>query len=89
MKKTLKKTSFKTKTTKVEDKINAILDKIRPYIQMHQGDVHLLGFKDGVVTLEISGACTHCHLADMTYNNLIGGLLKQDIPEVTEIVLEK
>ena len=78
-----------TTTANIEAKINKILDKIRPYIHMHGGDVHLLGFKDGIVTLQISGACTHCSLADITYNNLIGTILKEEIPEVKELVLEK
>jgi Fe-S cluster biogenesis protein NfuA len=70
-------------------KIEEILSKIRPYIQMHGGDVHLASFKEGIVTLNISGACSHCHLADMTYNTMISGILKQEIPSVKEIRLNK
>ena len=70
-------------------KIEDILSKIRPYIQMHGGDVALDSFKEGIVTLNISGACSHCHLADMTYNTMISGILKQEIPSVKEIRLNK
>ena len=70
-------------------KIEEILSKIRPYIQMHGGDVALDSFIEGIVTLNISGACSHCHLADMTYNTMISGILKQEIPSVKEIRLNK
>ncbi len=56
---------------------------------MHGGDVFLVGVEKGVVTLRISGACTHCSLADLTYNKMIGGLLKEEIPEIKKIVLLK
>lgn len=70
------------------NKINKILDKIRPYIKMHGGDVELKEFgKGGVAILKISGSCVNCALADMTYNKMIGGILKQDIPEVKEVVI--
>lgn len=70
-------------------KIEEILKKIRPYIQMHGGDVQLVNYKNGVVTMNISGACSHCHLADMTYNTLIAGILKEEIPGFKEVKLLK
>ena len=78
----------KLKAKSVEDRANEILTKVRPYIQMHGGDVELLSVKRGVATLKVYGACVGCGLADMTYNKLIGGLLRQDIPEIQKVVLE-
>ena len=71
----------------LEKKIEKVIKKIRPYIQMHGGDVSLVSVKDGIVTLRISGACTHCSLADLTYNRMLGGLLKEEVPGIKEIVL--
>ena len=53
------------------------------------GDVSLIGIKDGIVTLNISGACVGCSLADLTYNKLIGGLLKEEVPGIKEVKLIK
>jgi Fe-S cluster biogenesis protein NfuA len=89
MKKTSKQKDKSNRGESVNVKIEAILAKVRPYIQMHGGDVHLADFKDGIVTLNISGACSHCSLADMTYNTMISGILKQEIPSVKEIRLNK
>jgi Fe-S cluster biogenesis protein NfuA len=83
------KKSMANNREKTEKKIEELLEKVRPYIQMHGGDVQFKSFKEGVAELDIYGACTHCSLADMTYNNLIAGLLKQDVPEVREIILNK
>jgi len=69
--------------------VEKILDRVRPYIQMHGGDVKLVRIKDGSVTLEISGACAHCPLAYMTYNEMVAGLLQEEIPEIKNIVLKK
>ena len=80
---------MKSKTDNTTAKVEAVLTKVRPYIQMHGGDVALIGVSKGVVTLNISGACAHCRLADLTYNKLIGGLLIEEVPGVKEVVLQK
>ena len=70
---------------KDNQKIEKIIGKVRPYIQMHGGDVKLEKLEKGVVTLEISGACTHCRLSDLTYNKIIGGILKEEVPSIKKI----
>jgi Fe-S cluster biogenesis protein NfuA len=66
-------------------KADAILAKARPYIQMHGGDVRLIEIKDGTASLKIDGACVDCQLADMTYNRILGTLLKEEIPEIKKV----
>jgi len=82
------KTGPKKKTV-TDAGIREALEKVRPYIQMHGGDVNLLSVRDGVVTLTISGACTHCSLADLTYNTLIAGLLHDEFSGIKDIIVEK
>jgi Fe-S cluster biogenesis protein NfuA len=77
------------KKTATSENVNEILGKVRPYIQMHGGDVALVSVKDGIVTLSISGACSHCLLADLTYNTLIAGLLRDEFDGIKDIVIEK
>ena len=78
---------MKNKTT--EEKIEAVLAKVRPYVQMHGGDVQLLGFKAGTATLAVSGTCVGCALADLTYNKMVGTLIKEKVPAVKEIMIEE
>jgi Fe-S cluster biogenesis protein NfuA len=69
----------------MEKKVNKILGKVRPYIQMHGGDVILVEAKKGTVTLKIYGACVGCALADLTYNKMLGTLIKEEIPEIKKV----
>jgi Fe-S cluster biogenesis protein NfuA len=77
------------KTDKTTKKVEEVLKKVRPYIQMHGGDVALVGVEKGIVTLNITGACAHCSLADLTYNNLITGLLREEVPGIKDVRLIK
>jgi Fe-S cluster biogenesis protein NfuA len=77
------------KKAATEENIGIILEKVRPYIKMHGGDVELLSFKDAIVTLVVSGACADCRLADLTYNTLIAGLLREEVSGIKEIVISK
>jgi Fe-S cluster biogenesis protein NfuA len=71
----------------MEEKVEKIIKKVRPYINMHKGDVFLTSVKDGVVTLKVTGACAHCSLSDLTYNKMLGGIIKDEVPEIKEIII--
>jgi Fe-S cluster biogenesis protein NfuA len=71
-----------------EERIEKILAQVRPYIQMHGGDVYLQSLKNGVLTLKISGACAHCSLSDITYNKMIGGIIREEVPEIKDLIIE-
>ncbi len=71
----------------MEDKIKEIIEKVRPYIKMHGGDVVFVGIKDNDVVLRVFGACKDCPLSDLTYNKMIGGLLKKEIPEIKKVII--
>lgn len=70
----------------MEEKINAVLDKIRPQLKADGGDVTLVEYKDGVVKLRLTGACGGCPFALMTLKNGIERLLKEEIPEIKQVV---
>lgn len=71
----------------MEKKIQKIIDKVRPYINMHNGDVELVHIKKGIVTLRVSGACAHCSLSHITYNKMLGGIIKEEVPGAKKIVI--
>lgn len=68
-------------------KIQKIIDKVRPYINMHNGDVELVSVEKGIVTLKVTGACAHCSLSHITYNKMLGGIIKEEVPGVKKIVV--
>ena len=74
---------------KIEDRINQLLEKVRPYVQMHGGDVQLLRIEDGnKAVMKVYGACTNCTLASVTYNKTIGPLVIKEIEEIEKVEFE-
>ena len=69
-------------------KVQKIIDKMRPYIVMHGGDVSLVDIKEGVVKLIVTGACVGCSLAHLTFGEMLGGIIREEIPEIKKIVIE-
>ena len=73
----------------VLERIEHTINKIRPYIQADGGDVELVDFKDGVVTVRMLGACAGCMALDMTLTDGIQAILIDEVPEVTKVELEQ
>ena len=69
-----------------EEKIKGVLKKIRPFLQQDGGDVEFVGFADGVVTVRLQGACSSCPSSTYTLKMGIESALKQQVPEVQEVV---
>ena len=70
----------------MKEKVEAALAKIRPALQADGGDVELVDVEEGVVKLSLKGACAGCPVAEMTLKQGIERLLKEQIPEVKEVV---
>lgn len=70
------------------DLLEATLDYIRPAIQMDGGDIVLQGVEDGVVSLQMVGACGGCPLSMMTLKAGIERILKDRVPGVVEVEAE-
>jgi len=70
----------------MRDKIEEILDKIRPQLEADGGGVELIDVNDGVVTVKLTGACSGCAMRNMTLTNGIERILKEHVPEVKEVV---
>ncbi len=70
----------------MQDKVTEILDKIRPQLQRDGGDVELVEVNDGTVQVRLTGACAGCPMSAMTLKMGIEKILKEQIPEVKEVV---
>lgn len=65
--------------------LESTLDYIRPAIQMDGGDIVLQGVEDGVVSLQMVGACGGCPLSMMTLKAGIERILKDRVPGVSAV----
>jgi Fe-S cluster biogenesis protein NfuA len=70
----------------LKEKVEASLNKIRPALVADGGDVELVDVKNGVVKVKLVGHCAGCPMSQMTLKNGIENMLKQEIPEVKQVV---
>lgn len=59
--------------------------RVRPAVANDGGDITFRGFKDGVVYLNMKGACSGCPSSTATLRHGIQNLLRHFIPDVTEV----
>lgn len=67
------------------EKIQAVLDEIRPALQADGGDVEFIDYKDGIVLVRMQGACGNCPMSLMTLKQGIETRMKERIPEVVSV----
>ena len=66
--------------------IKQLLDtRVRPAVAQDGGDIVFHGYRDGVVSLHMRGACAGCPSATATLKHGIENLLRHYIPSVTEV----
>jgi Fe-S cluster biogenesis protein NfuA len=70
----------------MQERVEGVLDKIRPSLIQDGGNVELVEVNDGTVKLKLTGACAGCPFSTMTLKMGIEQVLKQEIPEVKEVV---
>ena len=72
--------------TDIVAQINELLEtRVRPALASDGGDIQYRGFKDGVVYLQMQGACSGCPSSTATMKHGIESLLKHYVPEVVEV----
>jgi Fe-S cluster biogenesis protein NfuA len=70
----------------MKEKVQDVINRIRPMLQADGGDVELVDCVAGVVTVRLKGACAGCPMSQMTLRNGIERALKNEIPEVKSVV---
>jgi Fe-S cluster biogenesis protein NfuA len=70
----------------MREKVEAALNQVRPALLADGGDVQLVDVNEGVVTVRLTGACGDCPMATMTLRHGIERVLKEQVPEVKEVV---
>lgn len=69
----------------MKEKVEKVLDEIRPMLIRDGGNVELVSVEGGVVKVRLQGACAGCPMSQMTLRNGIEKVLKDKIPEVTAV----
>jgi Fe-S cluster biogenesis protein NfuA len=66
-------------------KVEKVLDEIRPFLQRDGGDIVLVSVKNGVAKVRFTGFCSTCNKSMMTLNS-ITAIIMEKIPEIKEVV---
>lgn len=66
----------------MKEKVQEVLNRIRPALQADGGNIELVDIVDGVVKVKLLGACQGCMGAQMTLKMGVEKVLKEAIPEV-------
>ena len=64
-------------------RVEEVLDRLRPYLRTHSGDVELLDVTDGLVRVKMLGACATC---PSSISTLKGGIERAIIDEIPQII---
>ena len=71
----------------MKEKVEQALNKIRPMLMADGGNVDLIEVTDdGIVKLKLTGTCGCCPMSQMTLKNGIEKILKQEVPQIKEII---
>lgn len=70
----------------MEKKIEEVLNKVRPYLNEHGGDVEFINYDNGIVYVSLIGVCAHCSHASETITSMIESSLKFEIPEIKSVI---
>jgi Fe-S cluster biogenesis protein NfuA len=72
----------------LEMRVRQSLDKVRPYLKSHGGNVELAGIDDGIVRLKLQGSCNGCPSSTMTLKNAIEEAIYEMAPDIAGLAVE-
>ena len=70
----------------MRDRVEEVLNLVRPSLMRDGGNVELIDVNDGVVKVKLTGACAGCPMSSLTLKMGIEKILKKEIPEIKEVV---
>lgn len=81
-----KKAAAGENDSEIERQIRELIDtRVRPAVAQDGGDIVFCGFEDGVVKLEMHGACSGCPSSTATLKQGVENMLKHYVPEVVSV----
>ena len=70
----------------MRDRVEEVLNLVRPALMRDGGNVELVDVNDGVVKVRLTGACGGCPMSTLTLKMGIEKILRKEIPEIKEVV---
>lgn len=70
----------------MEEKIIEIINHLKPFIQSDGGNIEFVKYENNIVYIKMIGACAECAMLDLTLKDGIEAAIKEEIPEVIEVI---
>lgn len=69
----------------MKDRVEKVINRIRPAVQMDGGDIQLVDVAEGVVKVRLVGACVGCPSSMMTLKMGIERAIRAEVPEIVSV----
>lgn len=76
------------KDKKTIEKIEEVINKIKPYLQADGGDIQFKRYENGVVYVSLKGSCSGCPMASITLKEMVENVLTSEISEIIKVINE-
>jgi len=72
----------------LDERVAQALERVRPYMESHGGDVELLGVADGIARLRLQGSCKSCSASSATLELAVRQALEEAAPDLRGMEVE-
>jgi Fe-S cluster biogenesis protein NfuA/nitrite reductase/ring-hydroxylating ferredoxin subunit len=72
----------------LEERVAEALQRVRPYMESHGGNVELLGIEGGVARLRLQGSCSSCQASQSTLELAVRQALEELAPDLEGMDVE-
>lgn len=69
-------------TEEITKQAQTVIKKIRPYINRDGGDIKFVKYEDGIVYVQMLGACVGCAIVDTTLTDGVEAILLEEVPGI-------
>jgi len=70
----------------MKQEVQAVIDEyVRPMLQADGGDIKLIDIVDGVVKVQLTGACGHCPMSQLTLKRGVEQIIKEHVKDVKAV----
>ncbi|MDP3723392.1 MAG: NifU family protein [Candidatus Omnitrophota bacterium] len=69
----------------MRERVEQVINRIRPAVQMDGGDIELIEVVNGVVKLRLVGSCSGCPSSMLTLQQGIERAIRAEVPEITGV----
>ena len=74
------------KEKQVEAKVIEVIDELSPFLIYEGGNIEFVKYEDNIVYIKMMGACSNCEMLDLTLKDGIEAAIKEEVPEVLEVI---